>query len=390
MDGEDAPFGAMQAALVRTAYAPASDAAAAVSALDAALGPGPLALVSLFVSPIGDFDRLAAAMRAARPEAKIVGCTTAGEIGPEGYMSGAVVAVGFPAQDFEAETLLIPDLGALDRQDVSAAALRTRAALALRRPNWTEECAFLLVDGLSMKEEALAAGLSAALGPTPFFGGSAGDGLSFRHTAVMAGGYVRSNAAVLTLIRTRCRLRTFRLDHLKPAATRMVVTSADPARRVVREINAEPAAREYARILGKDPEQLSPFIFAAHPVLVRIGGQHHVRAIRQVAPNGDLVFFSAIDEGLVLTLAEPTDIATHLEREFAALAEGGEPAAILACDCILRRVEAEQTQAVGAVSRALARRRVVGFNTYGEQFGGAHVNQTLTGLAIYPPEGMGP
>jgi hypothetical protein len=49
--------------------------------------------------------------------------------------------------------------------------------------------------------------------------------------------------------------------------------------------------------LGKDPAQLTPFTFAAHPVVVRIGGKHHVRAIRTVGEGGDLIFFSAIDEG---------------------------------------------------------------------------------------------
>jgi hypothetical protein len=30
---------------------------------------------------------------------------------------------------------------------------------------------------------------------------------------------------------------------------------------------------------------------------------------------------------------------------------------------------------------------VVGFSTYGEQINGLHVNQTMTGVAIYPPLG---
>jgi tRNA 2-selenouridine synthase len=95
-----------------------------------------------------------------------------------------------------------------------------------------------------------------------------------------------------------------------------VVTGADPARRIVHQINAEPAALEYARILGKDPAQMTPFTFAAHPVLVRVGGQHYVRSIRQVAENDELVFFSAIDEGLVLTLAEAskTRVIAALDR----------------------------------------------------------------------------
>ena len=87
---------------------------------------------------------------------------------------------------------------------------------------------------------------------------------------------------------------------------------------MVRQINAEPAAQEYARLLGKDPAQLTTFTFAAHPVVVRIGGRHHVRAIQRVAENGDLVFFSAIDEGLVLTLAEPQDMAAHLDEALSA------------------------------------------------------------------------
>ena len=91
----------------------------------------------------------------------------------------------------------------------------------------------------------------------------------------------------------------------------------------------------------------------------------------------------------VLTLADAEDIAGHLEESLGRLSGDAEPAAIIACDCILRRVEAEQNQTVGAVSRTLARHRVVGFNTYGEQFGGMHLNQTFTGAAIYPPDPTG-
>jgi hypothetical protein len=39
------------------------------------------------------------------------------------------------------------------------------------------------------------------------------------------------------------------------------------------------------------------------------------------------------------------------------------------------------------MSATLRRHRVVGFNSYGEQFNMLHVNQTFTGVAIYPPAG---
>ena len=357
--------------------------------LEEALGPGPFALVILFVSPDADLDALALRLPGRFGGAPIIGCSTAGEISGAGYTDGEIVAVALPAAHFAADLLLVPDLSVLERDALIGRLIRSRQALARARPDWEGEFAFLMVDGLSVREDELAAALASGLGPVPLFGGSAGDGTRFRATYVLHDGHALQNAAVLALIRTECRVKVFSLDHLTPTEARMVVTGADPARRIVHTINAEPAAQEYARLLGKDPDQLTAFTFAAHPVVVRIGGKHHVRAIRQVGEGGDLIFFSAIDEGVVLTLADPQDMVAHLAGRMAELSARGAPVAILACDCILRRMEAQEKQKTGAVSALLRENRVVGFSTYGEQFNAMHVNQTMTGVAIYPPERAG-
>ena len=78
-------------------------------------------------------------------------------------------------------------------------------------------------------------------------------------------------------------------------------------------------------------------------------------------------------------------MARHLERELAKLASKAIPEAIIACDCILRRIEAEEKQMYGQISNILRDHRVIGFSTYGEQLSAMHVNQTMTGVAIYPP-----
>ncbi|MFN7596959.1 MAG: FIST N-terminal domain-containing protein [Cereibacter sp.] len=358
-----------------------------VQGLARMLGPGPFALVILFISPQADMAALIAGLDAVFADTPVMGCTTAGEIGRDGYAEGQIVAVALPSAHFGAEALLVPDLDDLSPQALITRLIRVRQGLIRARPDWQHEFAFLLVDGLSIREDELTAALASGLGPVPLFGGSAGDGTRFKETFVLYRGQVLRNAAVLAMVRSDCRVKVFSLDHLVPTDRRMVVTEADPRSRTVRRINAEPAAREYARLLGKDPAQLTTFTFAAHPVVVRIGGKHHVRAIRQVADNGDLVFFSAIDEGLVLTLAEPHDMVAHLRAELGALAEGGAPDAIIACDCILRRMEAMEKQRSGAISALLQQHRVLGFSTYGEQLNSMHVNQTLTGVAIYPPEG---
>ena len=356
----------------------------AMAQLARQLGPGPFAAVILFVSPLADRAALEAALPMAFPDCQVLGCTTAGEISPQGYAEGEIVAIGLPSALFAVDVTGV-DLATIGRQDLIGGLIRSRASLARRHPAWEGEFAFLMVDGLSIREDELTTALAPGLGPVPLFGGSAGDGTRFGETFVLQDGRFRRGWAVLMMVRTRCDVRVFSVNHLVPTERRMVVTGADPARRVVHKINAEPAAQEYARLLGKDPAQLTAFTFAAHPVVVRIGGSHHVRAIQRLAPNGDLVFFSAIGEGLVLTLAEPQDMALHLEQALSGLGATGKPAAILACDCILRRLEAQENQQFGAVSAVLRDHGVVGFSTYGEQFNSMHVNQTMTGVALYPP-----
>ena len=351
-----------------------------------AIGPGPFAQLFLFLSPEADAEALAARAAVLFPGTPVSGCSTAGEITGAGYDEGQIVAFALPRRGFDVETLVIEGLDRLDARALIADLLRARQSLGRRAFSRRHESAVLLVDGLSGQEDALVAALAGGLGPVPVVGGSAGDGKAFRRTRLIAQGRVLENAAVLTLLRSDCRVRPFSLDHLRPTEARMVVTRAEPRSRTVERINDEPAAAEYARLLGLRADQLSTYVFAAHPVLVRAGGRHHVRAIQHADPDGTLTFFAAIDEGLVLTLAEPQDIAAHLERELGALAAEAAPSAILGFDCIFRRFEVEGRQRGREISEILARHRVTGFSTYGEQIGALHVNQTLTGLAFFPPE----
>lgn len=368
----------------RTAQVPWSNTSP-VEQLQAQLGPGPFACVSIFVSPWADFDSLVAQAERAFPDTDVTACTTAGEITDAGYDEGMIVAIGYPRDRFATQSILIEDIDNLDAAPVIDCIAQERVHLTQSHPNLQNGFAFLIVDGLSLSEDTLTAAMAPALGDMPVFGGSAGDGIGFQMTLVALNGKVARNAAVLTLIRSSWRVRVFSLDHLVPSDKRMVVTEADPAQRIVKSINAEPAAREYARIVGKDPEQLDRFIFAAHPVVVRIGDAHHVRAIQQVTDTGEMVFFSAVDEGMVLTVASAQNMVEHLDRELTLLAAPHPPSNIIGCDCILRRIEAEQSQQTRAVSEVLSRHKVTGFSTYGEQIGPLHVNHTMSGVAFYPP-----
>lgn len=373
-------------AFISRAQSSEPDTARAIAEVLAKLSCADLALIILFVGEGHDLPTLEHALAPLDGVTQIIGCTTAGEIASGGYLEGQIVALGLPRSLFRVATGCLTDLHRFSPEAARDLAFELRAEVTFSTADWANEVAFLLTDGLSMMEDQLVWALSEALGQSPLVGGSAGDGLRFGKTFVLHGARFMTDAAVLAVLRTPCRITAFRFDHLEPTDQRMVVTDASPAQRLVREINGMPAGPEYARILGKDPQQLSPFIFAANPVVSKIGDEHHVLAIQRVEPDGTLRFFSAIEPGLVLRLAQSTDLEAHLERELARLAPKGERPTILACDCILRRLEAENTQTRHRISRVLDAYGVTGFNTYGEQFNLVHVNQTFTGLAFYPPD----
>jgi len=350
------------------------------------LGNEPFSAIFFFTSGAYDIAALGDALEAFYPDALIFGCTSAGVIGENGYQNDGVCAFGLPKDHFMVEGTLIPDVSTIDLSDWSA---RTKSLINgfrhhLPQKNTDHSFGLVLIDGLSLVEETVLNALYPELGDIPLFGGSAGDDLNFKETLIYYNGQAHRDAATLVLIHTDCPFKVFRTQHFLETERKMVITEADPASRIVREINAAPATEEYARLIGVKPENLNPEQFAAHPVMVRVAGSYYVRSIQRPEGEDGLRFFCAIDEGLVLTLAKSQDIVTNLEDTFGDIEKTiGQPELIIGCDCIFRKLELEQSpQKKEQVSKLLVDHNVYGFNTYGEQFAGMHVNQTFTGVAI--------
>jgi hypothetical protein len=217
-------------------------------------------------------------------------------------------------------------------------------------------------------------------------GGSAGDDLAFRETSLIHNGRIIQHAALLILVESAYPFEVFKTQNFEPTGTKLVVTAANTEKRIVYELNAEPAAQEYAAAIGLLPHDLGPFSFASYPLVVRVGGDYYCRSIRNMNQDGSLSFFCAIDEGLVFTVATPNDMVrstlTTLQRVEKSL---GRIDTVLGFDCILRRLDAENRQIRHQLSDIYRRFNVVGFHTYGEQFNAMHLNQTLTGIAFGAP-----
>lgn len=319
----------------------------------------------------------------------VVACSTAGEINSEeGYSENSISGISFSGDAFEASVLDIPVLDDFT-QDL-AKDLREQTMLSIGKHKESlkkgRSFAFLLVDGLTMKEEATTGALSYVIpGDVPLVGGSAGDGLNFQATHIYYDGQFEVNRAVVVLMTTSLPFEVFQAQHFSESDRKMVITEADPKSRIVKEIDGEPAAEAYARFLGVPIEEFGPHIYSKHPVMLNIGGTNYVRSIQKVNEDKSLTFYCAIEEGIVLTLANKDPIVDNVEELFSGIkGKIGKLDSCILFECILRRLEVLDLQEEdrSRIINCYKKNNAVGFHTYGEQVGGVHVNQTITGIAF--------
>lgn len=367
---------------VASSIAPTAEAA--VRELKATLS-GDYQHIIAFFSIDYEAEAIATALTEAFPNIVISGCSTSGGFGPDGLFEHGLLLLAFPKEGFKIHTGVIDDVGTFGVERASESVARLKAQIGVGTNGKLSDRVFgvMLVDGLCNAEEALVAAVHWGFGDMPLIGGSAGDSLAFNRTSLIHQGKAVGRAAVLIVIESDFQFRIFKTSNFEPTQIKLVVTSANTANRTVHELNAEPAAREYASAIGLMLDDLGPFSFASYPLVVKVGGDYYCRSIRNMNPDGSLSFFCAIDEGLVFTVARPKDMLSSTERVLAEIdgALGGIDM-VLGFDCVLRRLDAENRQIRRQMEDLYKTYGVVGFHTYGEQHNAMHLNQTLTGVAF--------
>lgn len=316
-----------------------------------------------------------------------VGCSTAGEIGPAGYIDNGISAMVFKKEDFLCCPFLIESISNVGCIFSDTIGMLERCMYQNCNSLGEDAKSFVitLFDGLSVKEEQVIGQLGISLPGIPVLGGSAGDKLNFKATHIYYNGKTYQDCALFLGVSTLVPFKVFKTQHFIESKNKVVITKSDPEKRIVYEMDGLPAAQSYADTLKLKVNEFSPQIFSKNPVMLKIGENFYVRSVQKANEDGSLTFFCAIDDGLVLTLAEKANIKKITENEFeTAEKELGGVDSVLAFECILRKLEVDglpQSERE-EVQKLYRKFNVVGFHTYGEQFGSVHVNQTLTGVAF--------
>jgi len=149
----------------------------------------------------------------------VIGCTTAGEITPVGYLEGSLTGVSLSGGGLVTASVLVDGLRDFALGNGDAAARRALAKLREQNvpaPTSANTFGFLLVDGVSMREETLVNAIYRNLGSIQLFGGSAGDGTRYAETYLYHEGEFRADCALFTLIHTTAPFHVFKTEHAPP------------------------------------------------------------------------------------------------------------------------------------------------------------------------------
>ena len=363
-----------------------ADTGQAVSELAMSLQADENDLVLCFAGQNHDPEKLEALFQEYFGDTRLVACRSAGEITPQGYFDNSLTAVVLPAAHFTAEITRLDELQTASLGTASETAIKAYKNLQTRISDGfsSKNCfAMLLIDGLSQREETIAAGLSLGLTGMPMFGGSSADSLDYKDAWIYHQHAMHSDTAVLILIHTLLPFRVFKTEHFTCTSETYIATSVNARKRIIMEVDGYPAAQWYANTVGVDISDLSADVFSRNPVTVCSGGKTYVRSIQCIEENQGLRFYCAINEGMVLHLGRRSNLVENLRDRLTSIAdEVGEIELLIGCDCTLRNLEAKKDKLMPELDRLFRKYNGIGFATFGEQHNGIHINQTFTGVAI--------
>ncbi len=342
-------------------------------------------LVLYFAAP-GTLDDGArfAELRQAYPGAKLLGCSTGGEILGDSVHDGSVVAT---AIEFAATQLRVAKEHTRDGTN----AVEIGASLARQLERQGLRGVFVLSDGTTVNGTELVAGMQKVLGrDIGLTGGLAGDGASFRTTRVGLDTNPEPGAVVAVgFYGSRISIGSGSVGGWDAVGPRRVVTRASG--NTLYDLDGLPALDLYKQYLGAEAAQL-PASALLFPLRIHPPRDPDAALVRTVVGIDEekkaMIFAGTIPQGHTAQV-----MLGHFDKLIAGAGDAAKKAAIPAAQlailvsCIGRKLllgqrTADEVEAVAEVLGATC--RTAGFYSYGEiapmeasAFSDLH-NQTMT------------
>lgn len=369
---------------------------------------GKTQLILAFISPNVDFDQTVRAIKNATPFcSKVVAMMTAGQLNSQQgdfYQTtegnwDTIVLQSFSDSVFaDVEIKTIP-LHCEDLKQGKATKSKVERIKVIQNEiekvslnmaiNYQDTVAMTFFDGLSASENFFMQALyDSQRFPCHFIGGSAGGKLDFQKASVFDGQKNADNSVVVifTKLAPNIRYGILKTHNFHKTNKSFYIAESDPQKRTVASVISKETGKvvnivdhlcEHLRCTPDKLEaKLTGFSFG-----VEIKGELFIRSISGVdVDNKVLSFFCDLDFGDELILVEAKDFANSTKQALDGyLRNKPAPIAMLANDCILRRVnnpnQLNQVTAFKGIQAA-------GFSTFGELLG-VHMNQTLTALFFF-------
>jgi hypothetical protein len=373
---------------------PDSYPAALAATHRAVIGDEPKLLLA-FAAITHDPATVLAGLRAGAPGVPVIGCSTHGEIGPQGPTDGSVTVAAIGGPGFQASTAVAT--GVTDRQRDAGAEVAACAAAVADLPH---RALVLLTDGLVREQEEILRGCYATLGASvPLFGGAAADGWRMEGVFLLADGQVHRDAVVAATIASEAPISVSVRHGWRAVGQPMIVTSSDAGR--VYTLDDRPALDVYLSRLSAPREAYTDraaFTAFALPRPLGVQRRSGIEA-RNLSTEVDLAGRSigggtAIPHGC-LTWAMTGDTESILAATDAACQDalvglgGRDPVGMLTFSCAaLRAVLGDDgvRRESERLSKWAAGTPFAGFHTYGEiarvhGIDGFH-NQSLVVMAM--------
>ncbi len=342
--------------------------------------------VTFFASTVYDFQLLSTLFREAFPSAEVLGLTTVGELGPNGFSEKSLSAMSF-AGAVKAKGVLIEDIVKYpmfyrDRLVEAAAQIGIDGSSAAPE---REGLGLVFPNGLVGAEEKMLSVVNSVFAREgfPLFGGTAGDDAKFERTQVSYQGQVSHTGGLVLFVKPDTAFHIAKENIFAPTGQTMKITKADPSARIVHEFNGHSAASEYARLLGVSAGELSRY-FMTNPLGRVVNEEVYIASPFEVLPGGSVKFYCQLFEGMTVDMLAPKDpVATIRQTLDTFRGRFARLDGVLAINCILRKLQFQNEKLFPALNGHLEKLpNLGGFCSYGEQLNRTHLNQTLVLLGF--------